>query len=107
MIVDGPYSVSVGSPLALVDPAKYTPQSAKVQIQNNTGLNLTCLLGGFIYPLPPYTSATFPTRHSVDLLLSPSAGVTSSSGPVILVWLLEGEESAQSDGPLLGATKVI
>jgi hypothetical protein len=107
VIIDGPYTVVVNVPTLVTDPAKYTPQSAKVQVQNNTGLNLRCLIGGFVYPIPPYTSSTIPTRVSPDLLLNPSAGVTTGNGPVTLVWLLEGEDSAQPDGPLLGATKVI
>ena len=105
MITTGPYSLAAGTVLTVYDPAKYISASASVQVQNDSGFSLIVSVGGLALPVPPRTITTIQTGTSPQLIVQPSSvSGSSSSGSLTLLWMLAGETSPVSDGPITIST---
>lgn len=105
MITTGPYSLAAGTALTVYDPAKYISASASVQVQNDSGFSLIVSVGGLALPVPPRTITTIQTGTSPQLIVQPSSvSGSSSSGSLTLLWMLAGETSPVSDGPITIST---
>ena len=105
MITTGPYQLAAGTQLTVYDPAKYTTANSSVQVQNDSGFSLVVSVGGLSLPVPPRTIVTMPTGTAPQLVVTPSAvSGSSTSGALTLLWMLAGETSPVSDGPITIST---
>lgn len=107
MQTTGPYSPVSGTEIVEYDPARYTTANVAVQVQNNSSMVVTCEVGGWRVPVPPYIAATLPTFGSPQLVMNPENSIGTGSGAITLVWLQEGEDPPMPNGPLVGNTQVI
>lgn len=100
MQVIGPIALTGETLVSEPDPAKYTPPSNAVQVQNYSGFQLVGTIGGQPVAIPPFTSTTLHFLGQGLLQVTPTSSLSSSQGSMTLVWTLPGETSPVKDGPL-------
>lgn len=107
MQTTGPYAPVAGTSIIVDDPAKYTPANERVQIQNNSGMQLAAVLDGWLYSIAPYTATTIRVGGAVQLTMTPSTSITSSGGYILCAWMQPGDVEPTPDGNLVGTAQVI
>ena len=101
MIPVGPISLTLSTPVTEVDPAQtHGSTSASVQIQNSSAFVLIVLSAGDPYTIQPFFATTIPVSGA-PIVITPTQNPQNTSGNTItIVWLLNGEQPPQEDGPL-------
>ncbi len=101
MQTTGPYTPVAGTPITVYDPARYTAANVAVQVQNYSGLTLSCVISGYSYLVAPFTATTVPTYQAAQMTMNPAGTISPAAGDVALVWLQPGERSPITDGTLV------
>jgi hypothetical protein len=94
----GPYSLSPGQVLVLMDPTSNSG-SVGVQLQNFSGFTLTVAPESGLSTVAPNNAVTFPSFGGAPITVT-VAGSSSGQAQMFAVWLLRGEQSPQPDGPI-------
>ena len=97
----GPYAITAGQTLSLNDPAVWSIASEAIQIQNNTGYNVSIQTAGSAYNIQPFTASTIPCAGGQTLVAQVSSTANVSTGFLTAVWLLPGQTGPMQDGPLV------
>lgn len=106
MIVDGPYAVTLDTPLTLPDPAASSGgSSSQIQVQNQTGYTIEITLAQ-TYVIQSLQAMTIPLVGSgASVTILPTDEISSTQpDALIVVWLLPGEPAPMQDGPLSATT---
>lgn len=107
MITQGPFTITVGTPLVLPDPAAtHGGQSAKIQIQNTTPSLLTVTAGITIVSMPGdmIQTVALPGDGTAVTVLPTTNIPSGANSSINVVWLLTGEVPPQADGPVSANT---
>jgi len=99
-LTTGPFFLQNGQLLTINDPYKYSQPAAKIQIQNATGFNCFVQSQGAGYNIQPFQAATIPSNYGHTITIVPTYTGNVTSGGLIAVWLLEGQDPPIQDGPL-------
>ena len=100
-VTTGPFIIVPGTALALDDP-RTGITSSFLQLQNNSGTSLSVLSGTDYWTITANQSSTIPvTGGGAAILVTPSA--VGAGGLLTAVWLLDGQDAPQPDGPLTGS----
>lgn len=110
MITQGPFALTIGTPLTLTDPnGTSNNPSGGLQLQNASPFVISVASGGQTYAIQSFTAQTIPTQPAVVTVLpqvSSIAGTTTYPQALTVIWLRSGESSPMVDGPLTAAAIV-
>jgi hypothetical protein len=106
MITQGPFDLTLDTPLPLIDPgANSNNPATAVQIQNASPFIVEVNTGGIVLTIQSFTAQTIPTsgggqQMNVDPIASGPSAQTVAAKSLSIVWLLAGESAPMVDGPL-------
>ncbi len=109
MITQGPFSLTIGTALALNDPgANSNHPATAIQLQNASPFIIEVNSGGIVLTIQSFTAQTVPTSGggqplSVVPIQSNSGGGNTAANVLTVAWLLAGESAPMLDGPLTAA----